>query len=60
MERENDIDEKKLEKVLGVETRPDRAEFGDELVRGKPLSVDGESLAEGKPSLSAAKGKVWP
>ena len=58
MESERDRYEKNSEKVLGVETRPDQANVGDELVRGKPLPVDGESLAEGKPSLGAAKGKV--
>ena len=42
MKRENDICEKELEEVLRAETFRDRA----------------EGLAEGKPSLGAAKGKV--
>ena len=49
---------KKLEKALGVETRPGRANVEGEFVRGKPLTNDGESLAEGKPSAGAAKGNV--
>ena len=58
MKSEREIYIKKLEKALGVETRPGRANVEGELVRGKPLPIDGESLAEGKPSAGAAKGKV--
>ena len=41
MESKRNIYEKDSEKALGVETRPDQANVGDELERGKPLTVNG-------------------
>ena len=58
MKSEREIYEKDSEEIFGVETRPDQANVGDKLARGKPLSVGEEGLAEGKPSASAADSQA--